>query len=323
MLTKILVLICLILQYTLATANKPITMSLHRLHNKPEPGDADPKEVRIVSLEEAKGRGLQQEITKDVINFQDLQYVATLYVGEDKKQMTFIYDTGSTFLWLPLNNCTSCPTNNLYTPTSTFSSNGEKDGIVYGSGSVNGTLATDIIALTPDTPSLPTSKWIIFIFSANFNIGILAVDATSKGIQGTRSDGILGMAPRVSSGDNAQLFVENLAKNNIIPKNAFGVNYNGMDEDSTITLGGYDTSIVANDTLFSWVDLMDSFYWSVNVKETTYGVEPVDLKATRAILDTGTSLSYFTGSDWDTIYAKISEGRKCGFSSTSGFRACE
>jgi hypothetical protein len=149
------------------------------------------------------------------------------------------------------------------------------------------------------------------------------VHEADQAIQGLQADGIMGMAPRVSSGDNAQLFVQNLYENGLIAKNGFGVDYNKEGTDSIITLGGYDTSKVANDTLFSWIDLSDTFYWRVILKGTTYGTKQLDISADRAILDTGTSLTYFPSSDFAKVWAEISSGRNWGYSSTTGFRAWE
>lgn len=72
--------------------------------------------------------------------------------------MTFIYDTGSTFLWVPLNNCSGCHTTNLYTPAGSFSTNNEADSITYGSGSVSGTVFTDNVRATTDTAAVNIRK---------------------------------------------------------------------------------------------------------------------------------------------------------------------
>lgn len=97
-------------------------------------------------------------IQKEMINHENLQYYTSLFVGENKKEMSFIYDTGSTHLWVPLNNCTGCQSDNLYSPTSTFESTGEDGEIVYGSGNVSGEIAYDVVSLTSDTESIKTSK---------------------------------------------------------------------------------------------------------------------------------------------------------------------
>lgn len=131
-----------------------------------------------------------------------------------------------------------------------------------------------------------------------------------ENINGTQADGIMGMAPATNGEDKAVLFVKRLAEEKIIPRHAFGVNFNTLEKDSKMTLGGYDNKIVANDTLFNWVGLMDSLYWSLPHKSTTYGGVDLGLSAKRGILDTGTSLTYFSPSDWEKVWAKISAGRK-------------
>jgi len=47
-------------------------------------------------------------ITANLNNLQDMQYSITLYVGSAKKQMTFIIDTGSSWLWIPSSTCSGC-----------------------------------------------------------------------------------------------------------------------------------------------------------------------------------------------------------------------
>ena len=88
----------------------------------------------IVDEHEAVKRGLTS-YDKTMTNYLNFQYYSTLYVGENDHEMTFTYDTGSDYLWFPLNNCSGWQGSNLYTPTSTFSTNGTADGITYLDGS--------------------------------------------------------------------------------------------------------------------------------------------------------------------------------------------
>lgn len=130
------------------------------------------------------------------------------------------------------------------------------------------------------------------------------------------------MAPKVENDNTTELFVENLAKAGVIPRYAFGVNFNLQDDDSFITFGGFDTDIVPSEDSFVFLDIVDSRYWSASLQTTSYGEKDLGLAATRAILDTGTSLVYFSPEDWDKIYGQISDGRECGYSDNTGFRAC-
>ena len=238
-------------------------------------------------------------------NYNNLQYYSTLYVGDSQKSMTFIFDTGSTTLWVPLSNC-SCHTTNLYTAAGSFSTNGTRSTIIYGSGTVSGIVATDNIRATSGGTAV--------------NIKMLGVDSETS-MSGTKSDGLVGMTPTVSS-TNSDLFVSKLYLAGLISANAFGVSYRVTTDTSKIVLGGYDTTIVTNSSLFSYVSLYDTTYWSLPLSATSYANTDLGLSAARLILDTGTSFVYFSTSDWTILYNKISSGKTWGYSTVTGYRAC-
>lgn len=144
-----------------------------------------------------------------------------------------------------------------------------------------------------------------------------------KDLTGTKADGILGMTPKVSSSRYEQLFVQRLYEEKLIASNMFGVNYRYTTGTSKIILGGFDETVVTNSSLFSYVKLKDTTYWSLNLVDMTYGSDTIGITATRAILDTGTSLTYWATADFNTVYSKITSGKTCGYSSASGFRACQ
>lgn len=64
------------------------------------------KDTGIISEEDVKRRGLQA-YNVTMTNFNNYQYYASLYMGNAQKDMTFIWDTGSTLLWVPLDSCSS------------------------------------------------------------------------------------------------------------------------------------------------------------------------------------------------------------------------
>jgi len=165
-LAKLVLFLGTMMLYARCDNTTTISLPLTRRKVYPEPGDFDPETLEIISEDSEGGRRLQ-EIEKDVTNVNNLQYFATLYIGANKKEMTFIYDTGSTHLWVPMANCSSCP-NNKYTATSTFVDTNSRDTIQYGSGRVEGSIAVDDVAITRDQPSIRSSKLTIFGI-ANFN----------------------------------------------------------------------------------------------------------------------------------------------------------
>jgi hypothetical protein len=63
-----------------------------------------PKYDILSNPSEGPKRNLKS-ITKKISNFKDLQYFGTLYIGPNKQKMTFIYDTGSSWFWIPTDLC--------------------------------------------------------------------------------------------------------------------------------------------------------------------------------------------------------------------------
>ena len=141
------------------------------------------------------------------------------------------------------------------------------------------------------------------------------------GLRAMQTDGILGMSPATDPKANEQLLVQRLYEEGVISANIFGASYQHTTGVSKLILGGYDTTIVSNSTLFSYVKLMDTKYWSVPLHGMTYGDNSVKIQSVRAIVDTGTSLCYWQKEDWPTVYNTIVAGKKCGFSSVSGYRS--
>jgi len=157
----------------------------------------------------------------------------------------------------------------------------------------------------------------------NFNLEILGVDTADSAIATLQSDGIMGMSPKLSSSSAGELFVEKIYAAGIIGKNAFGVEYKKLPDVSTILLGGFDTTKVANESLFSWINLQSTSHWTVDLNNVLIGNTSIATVANLAILDTGTSLTLFRTDDFDKIYAKITEGKNCGYISGTSTRACE
>jgi hypothetical protein len=134
------------------------------------------------------------------------------------------------------------------------------------------------------------------------------------------SDGVLGMTPTTTGPE--QLFVTQLFEGGLISENSFGVNYRETSFTSTILLGGWDTTIVANESLFRYVSLKSTNVWSLPLADVRYGNVSLKMDSERGVLDTGTSLTYFSEEDFALLYAKLSEGKTCGTSISRGYYAC-
>lgn len=242
-----------------------------------------------------KRRGLST-LTKTMTNYFDLQYYASLYIGTGEQMLTLIYDTGSSYLWVPLDNCTCSYATNKYTINSDTTTGG-RDSITYALGSTNGVIMTDVVRAVPSSEQ-----------ETSVSMTILGVDATAD-LSGTKADGIMGMSPVVNPSYPDELYVQKLYEAGRISKNEFGVSYKYTTEDSKITIGGFDTSIVADESLFKFVNLHSYGHWSLEIINTWYGNEEIFLSSVTGILDTGTSLTYFPTNDFNIIWAKISAGK--------------
>jgi cathepsin D len=97
--------------------------------------------------------------------------------------MTFIFDTGSSWIWVPSTVCTGCKkarfntssTKNLTRTNKTYS-------ITYGIGSVYGNLSTDFVSLSSNGSS-----------NASATKFLLVTNATN--LTDMMSDGVVGLSP--------------------------------------------------------------------------------------------------------------------------------
>ena len=75
-----------------------------------------------------------------------MQYVGSAFIGKQKQEMKFIYDTGSTWLWVPRKGCIGCPSTNFFDLSQSQILN-KTESLMYGQGQVNGTHFLDEVRL--------------------------------------------------------------------------------------------------------------------------------------------------------------------------------
>jgi cathepsin D len=82
-----------------------------------------------------------------MVNGNGVQYYASMYLGSQLEEITFILDTGSDYLWVPGDSCSTCTwtTVEYDDSDSTYYSqvSSKEQSVSYGSGTVEGTIATD------------------------------------------------------------------------------------------------------------------------------------------------------------------------------------
>ncbi|KAG0169810.1 hypothetical protein DFQ28_002864 [Apophysomyces sp. BC1034] len=262
--------------------------------------------------------------TGRLYNDQGSQYLIAVDIGTPPQTFTVTFDTGSADLWVPSSRCPplSCPfTRFNESKSSTFHSLNEKFGIEYGIGSVNGTYATDTVAVAG--ARVQQQQFGL----ATFTKDILTMPPSTSNNSNASTiigNGILGMGyPQLTAattnGEPAyNPFVFNLVKQNVISEPVFSVFLNKVTVDGwagEIMLGGADSSKYSGSLQYLPVASLRSktgggggvangtvgagreyYYWMVYgqglaVRNNQKIVQQYDTFGA-FILDTGTTLTY-------------------------------
>ena len=96
------------------------------------------------------GRNLY-EYEVPVDNIYNYQYIGKLWIGSHMQEMTFIFDTGSAWTWIPSRDCpnTECANNHYnYSASDGFVNTGSREIVNYGMGSIEGFVVNDDISIT-------------------------------------------------------------------------------------------------------------------------------------------------------------------------------
>lgn len=160
--------------------------------------------------------------------------------------MTFIFDTGSAWLWMPNVDCveSECPNGKYnYKLSSSYYNSNKFETQHYVQGYIKGNVCNDDFALTTDKKTQAKYVNFLSVFKAeDFN--------------NLESDGILGLSPRTKdkgndSGIMKHLFVQELKKDRVIDKAIFAIYLSIQDQKtykeinrSKIHFGGWDGTIV-------------------------------------------------------------------------------
>merc|ERR1711907_465690 len=237
-------------------------------------GEYDP----ATRASDASGRGVVK-----IQDFQDAQYFGEISVGQNRQPFKVIFDTGSSNLWIPAPNCTSCGSHPKFreSESSTYK-RGPFSGLsaqgfdlTYGSGEVKGYLGSD--GVTMGGVSIHDQ-----IFGEVYDPKGLGM-AYKVG----KFDGILGMAwPRISVDGIPPVF-QNMVTQKAVDKPVFAFHLGKDGATGELVIGGVDDSHYIGD--LHYLPLSNETYWEVELQGMSLGGKRVT-KVQRAILDTGTSV---------------------------------
>lgn len=209
-------------------------------------------------------------------SYKQAQYYGTIQLGTPAKDFIVLFDTGSSNLWVPASNCTNCASGHSsydHTASSTFHPNGTAFSIRYGTGSMKGFVAHDVITMGP----LKTD--------VDFACATNEPGATFKA---AKFDGLLGLAWPTISVDGVVPVMQALYKAGQLDDPVFAFYLNDDDnKKGELSLGAIDSSRMVGD--IHWVPVISDTYWTVELGGMSVNGKSIT-KVKQGIVDSGTSL---------------------------------
>lgn len=216
-----------------------------------------------------------KETLKDFLN---TQYYGEITVGTPPQKFECLFDTGSSNLWVPDNNCTDCGrAHNQYNPkkSSTNKPDGRPFIIHYVSGSVSGVLANDVVDFAG--------------FNVK-NVTFAVVDHEVAGMNRAKFGGVFGLAYQRIAVDHVRPPFFDMIAEGLLAAPVFGfwlaAKPSLFSAGGEITFGGDDPARYSGS--YTKVSLTGELYWQINIDGLKF--KDVSLGQFKAVVDSGTSL---------------------------------
>ncbi|KAH8058954.1 aspartic-type endopeptidase [Aureococcus anophagefferens] len=247
------------------------------------------------------------------------QYVGQISIGTPAQQLSVVFDTGSSDLWIPGRGCNECGHHATfdYTASSTYEPLLDKNGdlskfeVDYGSGKVTGYQAKDSVHLG----SLELD-----------DVAFGEVVYEDRDIQSFMMDGIAGLAFRGLSMVTKPTLLELLHEQHPDVPYLFSLYLSNDPDDadrpSHLTFGDYDLGIVGDNATWHYTPVIkrgfgDFKYWTVKMTGmavvSTDDASELDLcpSGCYAIVDSGTSGIAVPEESYDALVAAVTKGLNC------------
>jgi cathepsin D len=223
-------------------------------------------------------------------DFENAQYYGNITIGNPPQPFRVLFDTGSSNLWVP---CHGCPASDLACDfhsqydckkSTTCTATGEPFQIQYGSGSMQGTVDTDVVCFGPT----PSKGW-----CTDKTQGFAcATEEPGLSFVAAQFDGILGMGWDSISVDKLNQPMDQIfADTKDCPQAVFAFwlnrDVNGNTVGGEMTLCGTDSAHYTGS--IAWEPLTAEDYWRISLGGLSVKGTQITGKID-AIVDTGTSL---------------------------------
>ncbi|MBN3304474.1 CATEA protein, partial [Amia calva] len=237
------------------------------------------------------------QASEPLVNYMDVKFFGKISIGTPPQNFTVIFDTGSSNLWVPSALCDShaCKIHNRYhsSQSTTYELDGRPFHIQYGTGSLTGILAYDLVMV--EGMAVSHQKFGESVSEP----GSTFVDADF--------DGILGLGyPSIAAAGATPVFDSMMAQG-LLDLPLFSVYLNRNSDYSgggEILFGGIDESHFSGE--LHWVPVTNQGYWQIlldNVKVN--GQVRFCEDGCQAIVDTGTSLLTGPTADISALLAEL------------------
>lgn len=239
-----------------------------------------------------------------------------MQVGSPPQSFRVIFDTGSSWLWVPTVNCPRCIGTSRFnsSQSESYQSTGERVVLKYGTGQCSGKNSTDKVEIG----GLKAEGQAFVAVSSEYEL------------EGTAADGILVRSTQglgyMALSNNVPTLMDTLYNQGAIPAKVLGVFLSNSEDrsspQSSVSIGGYDPSPYAKGSLRFTPNLYPKVgFWTVGLKAVSFGEVRLQLKTRIAIFDTGASLIGAADSDFDAVSSWFAT--KFGCESKNSFIACD
>jgi hypothetical protein len=200
-------------------------------------------------------------------NYKNTQFKGEVGVGSPAQNFPVVFDTGSSNFWVPSSECVSvgCMRHSTYNKddSSTFSADGRRVHVKYGSGFINGYLAKESLVFGKHRMD-----------DTHF---ISVTEERGPAFERSHFAGILGLAfPKIAVEGIMPPF-DRLMQTGSLQHNrfAFWMSNHPGSSGGLISVGGTDSRLHKED--FKWLDITDKMYWQVMMEDILVDGKPLNL----------------------------------------------
>lgn len=257
-----------------------------------------------------------------LLNYYNTQYYGVITIGTPGTEMSVLFDTASTLLWVPSINCTSCHSSSNHfnsSKSSTYKSLGPYASLRYFKSSVSGYLSLEKVGIQADNDTFISADNLLFVLASE-----------DTGMDYLGSDGMIGMAFSTKLGKYLN-FMDSLKSQGKIQNAIFAMYLNDniygtgvkTEPEANIIIGGYNLSYAQEDKLRYVSVYKKSGFWISDLKGVYYGTKSLKINSDYVIFDSGASMIKGPESDIKVFVNIITSGSYCYNVNSLNFCTCK